>query len=459
MADRLAIIDVVGLSRNLVGSDTPRIRAHVEAAGGAGTLIPPLPAVTCTVQSSIVTGTSPSDHGIVGNGWFNRELQEIQFWKQSNKLVNGPRLWEQLRDARPGATTANMFWWFNMYSGVEYSVTPRPIYKADGRKIPDCYSMPAELRDRLQSSLGRFPLFKFWGPGSSIESSRWISEASMQVHEQFDPTLMLVYVPHMDYCLQKLGPGHEGIAKELNLLDEVVGDLLEFFSSRDTDVILLSEYGIVPVDDSVHINRILRESGDLEVRVEDGLELLDAGASSAFAIADHQVAHVHVRDPSDAARIGELLRQADGIDMVLDRAEQSGMGIDNQRSGELLAISSMNRWFSYDYWLDDARAPDFARTVDIHRKPGYDPLELFIDPEIRFPSARIAGKLVGKKLGFRTQMDVIPLDTRLVRGSHGRIDVPAGYEPIICGPGIDHGTTMRAEQVNGYAMDLLLQNG
>ena len=94
-----------------------------------------------------------------------------------------------------------------MYSSADVSVTPRPMYPADGRKLPDVYSMPAALRDELQARLGTFPLFDFWGPRASIASTRWIAEASKIVEEKFNPTLTLIYLPHLDYNLQRLGPG------------------------------------------------------------------------------------------------------------------------------------------------------------------------------------------------------------------------------------------------------------
>ncbi len=392
-----------------------------------------LPAVTCSVQSSMLTGVAPREHGIVGNGWFNREQSEVQFWKQSNRLVQAESVWETARKRDPSFTCCNMFWWYNMYSTADYTVTPRPQYKADGRKIPDIHTHPPELRGLLQDKLGQFPLFNFWGPASSIVSSRWIAEASMMTHEKFDPTLTLIYLPHLDYALQKLGPEHPYIPKHVREIDSVIGRLIDFFDKKSVRIILLSEYGIEPVDSAIFINRFLREQGALTVRLESGGELLDAGASDAFAVADHQIAHVYIRNHEEIPGYREMLSHLPGVQRVLDQKEKQEAGIDHERAGELVVIAKARHWFTYDYWLDDDRAPDFARTVDIHRKPGYDPRELFLDPRPRmlWTKARIAGKLLKKKLGFRTLMDVIPLDTSLVRGSHGRIDQPPDVMPIL----------------------------
>ena len=453
-----AVILVVGLNRSLINDDSPRIKSLADQAV-VRRICPVLPAVTCSVQSSMLTGLSPGTpgpgrshtdlpresmiamgkasggsgggHGIVGNGWYDRESAEVRFWKQSNHLVAGEKVWETARRRDPSVTCANLFWWFNMYSSVDYSVTPRPIYKADGRKIPDVYSTPAGLRDELQEQLGRFPLFHFWGPASSIKSSQWIADAAMVVYKKYQPTLNLIYLPHLDYALQKLGPGHREVSQHVAQIDRVVGQLLDFFDDRGVKVIVASEYGIEPVDEAVSINRVLREEGALRVREEEALELLDPGASDAFAVADHQVAHVYVKDPTQIDRFATVCQQVPGVELVLDRSHQERYGLAHPRSGDLVLVAQERRWFSYDYWLDDRRAPDFARTVDIHRKPGYDPRELFIDPAIRFPRAYIARKLIQKKLGFRSLLDVIPLDASIVRGSHGRIDQRAPLAPVL----------------------------
>lgn len=381
-----------------------------------------LPAVTCSAQTSMITGRMPAHHGIVGNGWYSRELAEVQFWKQSNHLLNGERVYQTARQRDAQHSTAKMFWWYNMYADVDWSVTPRPSYPADGRKVPDSYSEPENLRDELQAKLGQFPLFNFWGPTADIRSTQWIADASVEVLKQHDPSLTFVYLPHLDYNLQRLGPNHPEIAADVRAVDREAGKLIDFASQHDAEVIVVSEYGITEVDRPIHINRILREAGYLRTRREPlGWETLDCGASDAFAVADHQVAHVYVRRSEDVAKVARLLEKVDGVERVLNRRQQAEFGLDHDRSGELVVMSGRDAWFTYYFWLDDSLAPDYARTVDIHRKPGYDPAELFVNPELTFPKLRVARRLAAKLLGFRYYMDVIGLDASVVRGSHGRL--------------------------------------
>ncbi|MDE2927846.1 MAG: alkaline phosphatase family protein [Acidobacteriota bacterium] len=426
---RTAVINVVGLTRALLGPDTPHLSALAQN-GAIRSLRTVTPAVTSTVQSTFLTGLPPSGHGIVGNGWYFRDLSEVWFWRQSNRLVSGEKVWETARRRDPRVTCAKLFWWYNMYSSAEWSVTPRPMYPADGRKIPAIYSHPADLAQRLESDIGPFPFFDFWGPRAGIASSQWIARAGRRVWEWHRPTLTLVYLPHLDYNLQRLGPGHPGVHQDVREIDAVCGRLLDYFRERDTRVIVLSEYGITPVAGAIHINRVLREAGWIRVRPELGLEILDPGASPAFAVADHQIAHVYVADPAHRSQVRKLLEQVPGIERILDREDQRELGLDHRRSGDLVAISHADKWFSYYYWLDDKSAPDFARTVDIHRKPGYDPAELFVDPGIRLPFLKVGLRLLQKALGFRYLMDLIPLDANLVQGSHGRPTEDPNQGPV-----------------------------
>ncbi|MFV1996076.1 MAG: alkaline phosphatase family protein, partial [Verrucomicrobiales bacterium] len=386
--------------------------AHVE---------PILPAVTCTAQATYLTGAVPRTHGIVGNGWYDRELAEHQFWKQSNHLVHGRKIWEELRERDPDFTCAKIFWWFNMYSGVDYSITPRPLYPADGRKVFDIYTHPMGDRERIKKQLGAFPFPHFWGPGSDIQSSAWIARSAKWIEERYWPSLSLVYLPHLDYNLQRLGPNDPAIQTDLEEIDAVVGDLIRFYENRSIKVVLLSEYGITEVDRPVHLNRIFREKGWIAIKEELGRETLDLGASRAFAIADHQVAHVYVNDPSIMKEVKAVLEETEGVGQVLEEVWKHFYSLNHERSGDFIAVSDERSWFTYYYWEDDRMAPDFARCVDIHRKPGYDPVELFFDPKLRHPKAKVARKILRKNLGFRTLMDVIPLAANLVRGSHGRV--------------------------------------
>jgi len=453
---RTAVLNVVGLTPRLIGEHTPQIRAFCELSKTLR-ITPSLPAVTCTAQSTYLTGTPPSGHGIVANGWYDRNLAEVQFWKQSNHLVHGEKLWETLRRQDPSFTCAKLFWWYNMYSSADWSITPRPMYPADGRKFFDVYAWPYSLRTEVKADLGEFPFPGFWGPiagrsspqGAPDCATRWIANSAQWVENRHRPTLSLVYLPHLDYNLQRYGPlapvgsSTEGrstldprIHRDLREIDAIVGELLHFYQERDVQPVIVSEYGITNVRTPIHLNRVFRERGWLVLKEELGLELLDAGASRVFAVADHQIAHIYVNDPSLLAEVGETLAAIPGVASVLGSQEKNEAGLDHPRAGDWIAVSREDAWFTYYYWLEDSRAPDFARCVDIHRKPGYDPVELFTDPALS-PLAlktRIAWRLMRKKLGFRMLMDLIPLDAGLVGGSHGcRPASPLDW-PMLAGP-------------------------
>jgi predicted AlkP superfamily pyrophosphatase or phosphodiesterase len=424
---RTVVLNVVGLTKNLLGGlHTPNLNRLL---GGSVPVRTVTPAVTCSVQSTYLTGRMPSSHGIVGNGWYVREQAEVSFWKQSNQLVQGDKIWHEARKRNPSFTCANIFWWYAMATDVDYTLTPRPLYCADGRKLPDCYSAPLELRERYNARFGTFPLFHFWGPATSIVSSEWIAKAAMALEEEVHPTLQLVYLPHLDYILQKVGPDGS-IEHDLAEIDTLCGKLIDFFQTRNCRVVVLSEYGITQVTRPIHPNLLLRDAGLLSLKIDLGREYMDPGTSRAFAVSDHQIAHIYVRDARDIPVVKALFSGIAGVEQVLDDEGKKAHGLDHQRSGDLILVSSANSWFTYYWWHDDARAPDYARTVNIHSKPGYDPCELFMDPEIAFPKLKVGWTLAKKMLGFRYIMDVIPLDASLVKGSHGRVTDHADDGPI-----------------------------
>ncbi|MEV7890941.1 alkaline phosphatase family protein [Streptomyces sp. NPDC002817] len=425
----LLVLDVVGLTPRLL-DHMPHLKT-LARAGSHAPLETVLPAVTCAAQSTFLTGTHPAEHGIVGNGWYFRDLGDVLLWRQHNGLVAGDKLWDAARRAHPGYTVANICWWYAMGADTDITVTPRPIYYSDGRKEPDCYTRPPALHDELTAKFGTFPLFHFWGPGADLVSSRWIIDATRHIISTRHPDLTLCYLPHLDYDLQRFGPDDPRSLKAAADLDRALAPLLDDARAEGRTVVALSEYGITRVSRPVDINRALRRAGLLEVHTQDGMEYLDPMASRAFAVADHQIAHVYVRRPEDLEATRDALAGLPGIGQLLDDEGKKTQHLDHPRSGELVAVAEPDAWFTYYYWLDDARAPDFAQLVEIHRKPGYDPVELFMDPRDPYVKVKAATALARKKLGLRYRMAVVPLDPSPVRGSHGRLPASDDEGPLL----------------------------
>ena len=442
--NRVAVLNVVGLTKAVL-EHMPRLQRWAESREVVS-FKPAFPAVTCTAQSSYLTGKPVGEHGIVGNGWYDREEAQVKFWKQSNHLVKGEKVWEGLEQS-----CAKMFWWYNMYSSADFSATPRPLYPADGRKFFDIHTEPMGMREEIKDDLGPFPFPSFWGPNAGIPSSKWIAESAKWIERKERPGLNLVYLPHLDYGLQKFGPDTPEMDAEYSAIDEVTCDLIDELEGNGVEVLVLSEYGISKVSKAIHLNRIFREKGWIQVKDEIGLETLDCGGCQAFVVADHQVAHVYVNDESIAEEVRKVVLKTDGVEEIREGAELWGNGVGRERGGDFVAVSESEAWFTYYYWMDDAKAPDFARCIDIHRKPGYDPVELFLDPEIKFPMLKIAGFLAKKKLGFRGLMDVIPLDADLVKGSHGRDTVGEEEQPVAIGVGAENVDS--AERVFGWIQE------
>lgn len=451
---RTAVIDVVGLTPRLI--DSGRLPRTSALFRDRATIRETLPAVTCTMQSTYLTGKLPNQHGIVANGWYFRDLAEVMFWRQSNRLVRSDKIWHIARRRDAAFTSASTCWWYNMATDVDCLITPRPVYCADGRKLPDCYTVPHHLRRHLTHTLGTFPLFHFWGPGASIRSSEWIAAAARVVEELHRPTLHLVYLPHLDYALQKGGP--EGpVETDLEAIDRVCAALASFLLDRGCRVVILSEYGISAVDHAAHPNRALRSAGLLQVKQDLGREYLDTAASRAFAVSDHQIAHVYVQSRSDLPNVTEVCAATPGVDLVLDEEGKKAHALDHERSGDIVLVAKKGWWFTYYFWEDDARAPDYARTVNIHAKPGYDPCELLFDPAIRHPKLVAGCKLLRQKIGFRTMMDLIPLDAGLVRGSHGRLAESPSEQPVLMSsaPRLLPDSCIPADRVCGILLDHL----
>jgi predicted AlkP superfamily pyrophosphatase or phosphodiesterase len=358
----------------------------------------------------MLTGLAPREHGIVGNGWYFRETSEIRFWQQSNRLIQGEKLYE-------GYKTAKMFWWYNQHAPVQWHATPKPHYGCDGSKVFDILDSTG---CELQRELGPFPFHSFWGPKAGLPSSEWIAKASATVIRENRPEMTFVYLPHLDYDFQRFQ--HQDLERVAEV-DRCAGLVIDAAEEIGAQVVVVSEYGLVPVSKAVYLNREFRRQGWLLVRDGPFGEQLMAGDSRVFAVADHQVAHLYIRDRGMIEEVRSFVAGLDGVANVVD---PESLELDHPRSGELIALADSNAWFAYYYWNDDKRAPDYARTVDIHRKPGYDPVELFMTS---MPRAMM--RLAQKKLGMRYRMDVIPLDATLVRGSHGLANTPEDGAVIV----------------------------
>ncbi len=433
----LILLNSVGLTRRLL-PHAPQLHGLAKA-GWCLSLREVLPAVTCTAQASILTSQTAEGHGIVGNGWLFRDTGEIRFWQQSNRLIRAEPLYQTARRAAAAQgrsfCCAKLFWWFNQGAAVDISVTPKPYYGADGNKAFGILGTPAGLTEQLEHRLGPFPFPTFWGPGAGLPCSEWIARCAAEVVRDYRPDLTLVYLPHLDYGPQRYGPAGCDMPRLVGELDHACTPLLETARTVGARVWVVSEYGHVGVRRAVLPNRALRQAGLLDVRAGPFGENLETFTSRAFAVCDHQLAHVYVNDARDRPRVREIIADLPGVARVLAGEERKEIGLCHDRAGDLVALAEPDAWFAYPFWLDDRHAPDYARTVDIHRKPGYDPCELFFDPQLWWPKGRALRRLVQKKLGFRTLFDLVPLDPELVRGSHGLPAADALDRPVLIGDG------------------------
>ncbi len=438
----LVLLNTVGLTlRHLPLA--PRLSALAQA-GWQRPLSQVLPAVTCTAQASLLTGQTAAGHGIVGNGWLARDTMEVRFWQQSNRLLQVEPLYvaARKRAAQRGRAfrCAKLFWWFNQGAAVDISVTPKPHYGADGNKVFDILSSPADLADQLKRTLGAFPFPTFWGPMAGLPCTQWIARCAAEVvrgrgcDDGKPPDLTLVYLPHLDYDTQRFGPDGCDWAKIVGELDAACAPLLDAARGVGARVWVVNEYAHLQVNTPVLVNQALRRAGYLVARSGPFGEQLDTFASRAFAVCDHQLVHIYVNDMADLEPVRHVIAALPEVARVVAGEEREAIGLDHPRAGDLVALARSDAWFAYPFWLDDRQAPDYARTVDIHRKPGYDPCELFFDPRLWWPKGRAIRRLVQKKLGFRTLFDVIPLNPSLVKGSHG-LPVAGAQSPVLIGDG------------------------
>ncbi|VTT98013.1 phosphodiesterase : Putative AP superfamily protein OS=Singulisphaera acidiphila (strain ATCC BAA-1392 / DSM 18658 / VKM B-2454 / MOB10) GN=Sinac_5186 PE=4 SV=1: Phosphodiest [Gemmataceae bacterium] len=440
----IVLINAVGLTPRLL-EHAPRLKA-VAAAGWVANMPEVLPAVTCTAQATLLTGELPNKHGVVANGWLFRDTNEVRFWQQCNRLIQAEPLYvtarKRAKERGLPFTSAKLFWWFNQGAAVDFSVTPKPHYAVDGNKAFGITGDPQQLSSDLVAKHGAFPFPQFWGPMAGAKSTEWIAAASATTLASKKPTLALVYLPHLDYDPQRFGPKGCDMRRCVKELDDACAPLLDAAKTAGAQVWVVSEYGHCDVTRPVYPNRLLRTVGLLEVRRGPFGEQLDLYGSRAFAVVDHQLAHVYVHDAEDVPRVRELLAPLPGVAKVLCGEERASIGLDHERSGEIILLSEPDAWFAYPFWLDDTVAPDYARAVAIHAKPGFDPCELFFDPKLRFPKLHAARRLAQKKLGFRMTMDVVPLDGAIVRGSHGLAATDPADRPILIGHGPNPGASV-----------------
>ena len=429
MSEHVILLSIPGLRKQDVEA-MPNLRT-LASAGGSVALAPSFPCLTCPVQANMTTGKTPAGHGVVANGFYWRDKGQVEMWTAWNECITAPQIWDTLREHQPELTSAV---WFPLHSkgcGADYICTPAPIHNPDGSESLWCYTKPTEMYGELRDELGHFPLQHFWGPLANIKSTAWIAQSALAAARRLHPNFFYIYLPHLDYAAQRSGPDSPAARTARTELDEVLGQLFAGFNEAYTGAagtpplwLLASEYVIEPVDHVTYPNRILREAGLLTLREEPDGEHLDPATSKAWALVDHQMAHVFVAgaDPQVIAQVAGLFEGREGIAEVLTGADRGRYDLEHPRSGEVILISTPNSWQAYYWWLDDAKAPGFARTVDIHRKPGYDPVELHVEMPAR----------------------AIPLDATLVKGSHG---APAHEESqrgmmLASQPGVLVGTVM-----------------
>jgi len=412
MPEPLILLSVPGLRESDVGAMS-QLR-ELTAGGEIAELTPSFPCVTCPVQANITTGRRPDAHGVIANGFYWRQQRQVEMWTSPNECIDAPQIWDFLSQHDSSLQSAV---WFPLHAKgceAEFVCTPAPIHNPDGSESLWCYTRPLDLYGQLRDELGHFPLQHFWGPMANVASTAWILASAVRAAREWEPDFFYIYVPHLDYAAQRNGPDGEAAATAVRELDGLIGKtgaaLREIYGCNPVWLVA-GEYTITPVNHVTYPNRMLREAGLLTVREQDDGEHLDLERSRAFAMVDHQLSHVFVadNDPETIRQVVALFQRQPGIAEVLAGPARGNYHLEHPRSGDVVLISSPESWQAYYWWLDNSEAPSFARKVDIHRKPGYDPVELFWDPTRR----------------------EIPLDATLVKGSHGAPAVDARQKTVV----------------------------
>jgi len=398
-SNRLLVVGVPGLSYGLATKQDLVPRLTKLGAGGAVLPVEPsFPAVVSTVQAAVTTGASPSYHGIVSNGYYDRTRLQVGFGEDSDRLVEAQRVWEVARDQDPGFTSAMLFWQNSVGSSNDIILTPKPIRRSLGGRINCCYARPKGLYEVLVDKIGRFCLSWHQGPRASRKSSAWIAQATRIIIEEHSPNLVLTSLPSLAYCLPRQGLNGKVLPAELSAIDGCLAELLDAATKGGYTTMVVGECAMDQVDRAVFPNRVLREHEMLLPYTVAGMDFLDYGQSHAFAMVDHQIAHVYC-GPQAVAEVYTLLSTVPGIERILTLEHQAEHGIDHPRSGELVLIAAKGYWFAYPWWHDAEQRPNFATRVDPRSKPGSDPLELFWEGH-----------------PFR-----VAQNPSLLRGSHGRL--------------------------------------
>lgn len=394
---KILVVQIAGLGYEFLRARNALTLAGLDVGSAEGVF----PGVTCTAQASFRTIQPPRSHGMVANGLFDQTYQKVRFWEQSAALVEGKRFWEEYRTR--GGKVGMLFWQQSLGESADIVLSPAPIHKHHGGMIQDCYSQPWDLYARLCQTLGsKFNLMHYWGPMASAKVGRWIVQATCEVmrNPRFAPGLCLSYLPTLDYDLQRHGPDHPKAARALAELQSQLDMLVTTARSLGYHVLLYGDYVIAPVREAVLPNLALRDAGLFRVRSVRGMAYPDLYTSRAFAVVDHEVAHVYVRHPDDLDATQAVLRDLPGVELLLQPPEQARLGVDHANAGNFVLIAKQGAWFGYSWWREAHQAPDYATHVDIHNKPGFDPCELFF--------------------GFPPPLRTSTALTR-VQGSHGRV--------------------------------------
>lgn len=402
---KLLLVQCAALGHTLV-------QTHPELTAATGLafrpLTPPFPAVTCTASATMRTAAAPAQHGIIANGRYDRAACKVEFWLQSARLCRGPRIWQRC----PGCRAAMIFHQQNLGEQADIVLSPWPVHKHHGGMIQACQTTPPDLEKRLNDRIGRpFDLMRYWGPLASIKSSDWIAQATIDIMENDSPDLLLTYIPHLDYVLQKFGPApSRQLDREYALFTDLIARLLDAARANGYEALVWGDYAIVRADQPVYLNRALRDAGLFRVRtVGNGLTYPNLYDSPVVAMADHQVAHLYVQEQNPERRQAvleqtrRLVQDLPGVAAVQTRQEA---GLDTPEAGDLIATAEPHAWFTYRWWDSRRDAPDYATHIDIHSKIGFDPCELFSG----FPP-----------------LVTTSMEPERVRGTHGRADEPAAF--------------------------------